>query len=112
MLAGCPKGNSDYDAGRKAASVQDYDTALVDFDRALRDDPTNPEYKLRATQARFDASQLHMDRGERRPRAATSARAGRIPESRDARSFECRRRPGSEADNGNDRSARSGFDAD
>ncbi len=63
LLTGCPKGNSDYDAGRKAASVQDYDTALVDFDRALRDDPTNPEYKLRATQARFDASQLHMDRG-------------------------------------------------
>jgi general secretion pathway protein D len=63
LLAGCPKGNSDYDAGRKASSVQDYDTALVDFDRALRDDPTNPEYRLRATQARFDASQAHMDRG-------------------------------------------------
>ena len=41
----------------KGKRVQDYDTALVDFDRALRDDPTNPEYKLRATQARFDAGQ-------------------------------------------------------
>src|SRR5580698_7067486 len=64
MLTGCPKGNSDYDAGRKANSVQDYDTALVDFDRALRADPQNPEYKLRATQARFDASQGHMQKGE------------------------------------------------
>ena len=64
ILAGCPKGNSDYDAGRKASSVQDYDTALVDFDRALRADPNNPEYKLRATQARFDASQGHMEKGQ------------------------------------------------
>lgn len=63
LLAGCPKGNTDYDAGKKAASVQDYDTALVDFDRALRAEPTNPEYKLRVTQAKFDASQQHMDRG-------------------------------------------------
>ena len=60
LLGGCPKGNTDYDAGKKAASVQDYDTALVDFDRALRQDPTNAEYKLRVTQAKFDASQAHM----------------------------------------------------
>jgi general secretion pathway protein D len=64
ILTGCPKGNSDYDAGRKASSVQDYDSALVDFDRALRADPNNPEYKLRATQARFDASQGHMQKGQ------------------------------------------------
>jgi general secretion pathway protein D len=64
LLAGCPKGNTDYDAGKKAASVQDYDTALVDFDRALRVDPTNAEYKLRVTQAKFDASQAHMARGK------------------------------------------------
>jgi general secretion pathway protein D len=64
LMTGCPKGNTDYDAGKKANAVQDYDTALVDFDRALRTDPTNPEYKLRATQARFDASQGHLSRGE------------------------------------------------
>ena len=64
LLGGCPKGNTDYDAGKKAASVQDYDTALVDFDRALRTDPTNAEYKLRVTQAKFDASQGHMGRGK------------------------------------------------
>jgi general secretion pathway protein D len=64
LLGGCPKGNTDYDAGKKAASVQDYDTALVDFDRALRQDPTNPEYKLRVTQAKFDASQAHMAKGK------------------------------------------------
>jgi general secretion pathway protein D len=64
LMTGCPKGNTDYDAGKKANAVQDYDTALVDFDRALRTDPTNPEYKLRATQARFDASQGHLNRGE------------------------------------------------
>ena len=68
ILTGCPKGNSDYDAGRKASSVQDYDSALVDFDRALRADPNNPEYKLRATQARFEetkaAQQSYSDFGD------------------------------------------------
>jgi general secretion pathway protein D len=63
FLGGCPRGNSDYEAGRKAASVQDYDTALADYNRALEAEPTNPEYKLRVTQARFDASQAHMQRG-------------------------------------------------
>ena len=38
LLAGCPKekGSQDYQAGRKAEALQDYDTALVDYERALR----------------------------------------------------------------------------
>ena len=67
LLTGCPKshGNSDYDAGRKAEAVQDYDTALVHYERALRAEPTNAEYKLRETHTRFEASQYHLEQGEK-----------------------------------------------
>ncbi|HMD20627.1 MAG TPA: hypothetical protein VKH40_09905 [Alloacidobacterium sp.] len=65
LLGGCPKGNEDYDAARKAAALQDYDTALVHYERALRADPTNAEYKLRAAQARYDAGQFHVQQGKK-----------------------------------------------
>jgi len=65
VLAGCPKGNQDYDAGRKAEALQDYDTALVHYERALRAQPTNAEYKLRATHVRFEAGQFHVEQGEK-----------------------------------------------
>ena len=63
FLIGCPKGNQDYDAGRKAESLQDYDTALVDYERALRATPNDAEYKLRVTQMRFEAGQFHVEQG-------------------------------------------------
>ena len=65
FLAGCPKGGDDYHAGRDAESVQDYDTALVAYNRALRAEPTNAEYKLRATQMRFEAAQFHVEQGQK-----------------------------------------------
>lgn len=65
FLAGCPKGNSDYDAGRKAEAIQDYDTALVHYEQALRSDPTNAEYKLREVNVRFEAGQFHLEQGEK-----------------------------------------------
>jgi len=65
FLAGCPKANEDYSAGRKAESLQDYDTALVHYERALRADPRNAEYKLRETNVRFEAGQFHLEQGEK-----------------------------------------------
>ncbi|MGA9183390.1 MAG: hypothetical protein WB117_20675, partial [Candidatus Acidiferrales bacterium] len=65
LLAGCPKGNEDFSAAQKANALQDYDTALVHYERALRSDPTNAEYKLRAAQARYDAGQFHLHQGEK-----------------------------------------------
>lgn len=65
LLAGCPKGNQDYDAGRKAEAIQDYDTALVHYERALRTDPTNAEYKLREANVRFHDGQYHLEQGEK-----------------------------------------------
>ena len=63
VLTGCPKGNQDYDAGRKSEALQDYDTALVHYERALRADPSNAEYKLRAAHLRFEAGQFHVEQG-------------------------------------------------
>ena len=65
VLSGCPKGNQDYDAGRKAETLQDYDTALVHYERALRTDPSNAEYKLREMHTRFAAGQFHLEQGEK-----------------------------------------------
>ena len=65
FLTGCPKGNQDYSDGRKAESLQDYDTALVSYDRALRNEPNNAEYRLRATQMRLEAGQFHVEQGEK-----------------------------------------------
>ena len=65
FLAGCPKANQDFEAGRKAEAIQDYDTALVHYERAYRTDPSNSEYKLRATKMRMEDGQFHR-RGRRK----------------------------------------------
>jgi general secretion pathway protein D len=65
FLAGCPKGNTEYNEGRKAENLQDYDTALVHYDNALRSDPANAEYKLRAMHTRYEDSQFHLEQGEK-----------------------------------------------
>ena len=65
FLAGCPKSNEDFQAGLKAEALQDYDTALVHYERALRADPTNAEYKLRATRMHFEDGQFHLEAGEK-----------------------------------------------
>jgi general secretion pathway protein D len=67
LIAGCPKnqGSQEYQAGRKAEAIQDYDTALVHYERALRAEPTNAEFKLRATHMRFEAGQYHVEQGRK-----------------------------------------------
>lgn len=65
FIAGCPKANEDFQAGRKAEAIQDYDTALVHYERALRTDPTNAEYKLREMHMRYVAGTFHVEQGEK-----------------------------------------------
>jgi general secretion pathway protein D len=65
LLAGCAKGNQQYKAGSKAESLNDYDTALENYNKALRAEPNNTEYKLKAARARFEAAQWHVDQGRR-----------------------------------------------
>jgi general secretion pathway protein D len=67
ILGGCPKNtkNQDFDAGRKAEALDDYDTALVQYEQALRAEPTNAEYKLRAIHMRMEDSQYHAEKGKK-----------------------------------------------
>jgi general secretion pathway protein D len=65
FLAGCPKGNQDFAAGKKAEQLQDYDTALVEYERAMHADPSNTEYKMRALQMRFEDGQYHLEQGRK-----------------------------------------------
>ncbi len=65
LLAGCPKDNQDFQEGRKAEALQDYDTALVHYEKALHSEPGNVEYKLSATKMRMEAGQFHVESGEK-----------------------------------------------
>jgi general secretion pathway protein D len=65
LLGGCSKGSSDFDQGKKAESIHDYETALAAYNRALKSDPKNVEYKLHADQMRFEAAQAHIEAGQK-----------------------------------------------
>jgi general secretion pathway protein D len=65
FLAGCPKGNQEYNQGKKAEAIDDYDTAVIHYDRALKSDPLNTEYKLRLMRMRFEDGQYHVDQGRK-----------------------------------------------
>ncbi len=63
FAAGCPKGGGDYGEGQKAENLQDYDTAVSYYQKAVKADPKNATYKIRLHQARFDAGEFHIKRG-------------------------------------------------
>src|SRR5580704_7725208 len=65
LMTGCPNGTQDKNAGDKAESLKDYDTALDYYNKALQASPNNTEYKLKAARARFEAAQWHVDQGRR-----------------------------------------------
>jgi general secretion pathway protein D len=65
LAAGCSTHGNYYKLGRKAQNLQDYDTALVYYEKALRADPTNAQYKLSVAQMRFQAAQAHVEQGQR-----------------------------------------------
>ncbi len=65
FAAGCPKGNQDYKSARKAELIKDYDTALEHYERALKADPGNTEYRLKATRLRFETALFHVRQGEK-----------------------------------------------
>ena len=65
LLGGCPKSNTDFQSAKKAEAAQDYDTAYVFYQRALREEPTNAEYKLRTANMRFEDGQFHIQQGRK-----------------------------------------------
>src|SRR5229473_3711627 len=65
MAAGCPKGKTDYNEGRRAEHLQDYDAAYDYYQKALKNDPENAQYLIKFNQARFEASSLHVKNGQK-----------------------------------------------
>ena len=63
LAAGCPKGNSDFNQGKKAETLQDFDTAFGFYQKALKADPYNANYKIKLNQIRFEAGQAHVKQG-------------------------------------------------
>ena len=63
LAAGCPKGNSDFTQGKKAETLQDFDAAYSFYQKALKADPYNANYKIKLNQMRFEASQAHVKLG-------------------------------------------------
>lgn len=64
-LSGCPRGNDDFKAAKQAEALHDYDTAVVHYERALKADPSNAEYRLKVTRMRFESGQYHVEQGEK-----------------------------------------------
>src|SRR5580704_16780120 len=63
LAAGCPKGKPDYQQGRKAENLQDYDAAYDFYQKALKEQPENAEYQIKFNQARFEAGAFHIKQG-------------------------------------------------
>jgi len=63
LTVGCPKGQPDYNQGKKAETIQDYDAAFVYYQKAAKSDPYNASYKIKLNRIRFEASELHVKRG-------------------------------------------------
>jgi general secretion pathway protein D len=77
LAAGCPKGKPDYQQGRKAETLQDYDAAYEYYQKALKSEPGNAEYIIKFNQARFEAGALHVKQGVKlRERGDLQAAAG------------------------------------
>src|SRR5258708_4575670 len=63
FAAGCPKGGEQFNAGQKAENIQDYDSALQFYQKALATDPNNAAYRIKLNQVRFEAGESHIKKG-------------------------------------------------
>src|SRR6202158_1562682 len=63
LAAGCPKGQPDFNQGKKAETIQDYDAAFVYYQKAVKADPYNANYKIKLNRVRFEASEFHVKHG-------------------------------------------------
>jgi len=63
LAAGCPKGNTEYSQGKKAETLQDYDAALTYYQKALKADPYNANFKIKLDQIRFETGSMHVKKG-------------------------------------------------
>ena len=65
MLVGCGTGNDAYREARKAELRKDWDTALVDYEKAARSQPENSKIMIHERLVREAASTAHLVQGRR-----------------------------------------------
>src|SRR5258706_12579309 len=63
LATGCPKGQPDFNQGKKAETIQDYDAAFVFYQKAVKKEPYNASYKIKLNSIRFEASEKHVKAG-------------------------------------------------
>jgi len=63
-LAGCAGGKSAFNDAGKAELTRDYETAMVQYKKALDADPGNTEYRLKYERTRFAAAYGHFQKGK------------------------------------------------
>lgn len=63
LQARTKKGDKFLGQGRVAEEKKDWDTAVEFYEQALSEDPSDILYQMAATKARFQDSQLHVDKG-------------------------------------------------
>jgi general secretion pathway protein D len=64
VLTACATGNVYLKQGRKAEYRKDWDTALINYQKAAQTRPENAEYQLLEQHARTEASLFHLERGK------------------------------------------------
>lgn len=64
LLAGCPKGKTEFHDAEKAEALQDFDAAFEYYQKAVHSDPYNANYKIKLNQARFEAAEFHIKKGQ------------------------------------------------
>jgi general secretion pathway protein D len=64
VSSSCAPGNVYLQKGRKAELRKDWDTALINYEKAAQSRPANAEYQLRETHARMEASLFHLKQGK------------------------------------------------
>ena len=59
------QGNKDYAQGRAFEDKKEWDKALDSYRKALASDPANLQYQMATQRARFEASELHVENGQK-----------------------------------------------
>ena len=73
LVAGCASYNA-YERGRTAATVKDWDRAVIEYQKALDIDPENMRYQIEMQRAKLEASRVHFEKGKTLRTAAEQAR--------------------------------------
>lgn len=64
VCVACAPGNVYFQKGHKAELRKDWDTALINYEKASQSQPANANYQLQEAHARMEASQFHLERGK------------------------------------------------